>query len=111
MWGALFLVVEEAFDLCKGAKDFTSSAGAGLTMAGVFSAVYHRGDLFTSARTAKIALVGGTGFGLAQDLLGWVRGDTPVYVGWLRRRFGRKGEREGGDVVDGAGFVRQGDKI
>lgn len=83
-WGILFLAVEETFDKWKGEKDFTSSAGAGLTMAGAFSWINHRGDIFTAARTTRIALVGGVAFGLVQDALMWLRGDVPVYVRWAR---------------------------
>ena len=111
-WGALFMVVEEGFDLWKGQKDFTSSAGAGLTMAGVFSAIYHRGDVFTSPRTAKIALLGGTAFGVMQDLLGWLRGDVPPYVQWLRRKGGKNDGKEDRVISLGQAMLeKEGDKI
>ena len=115
-WGALFFVVEEIFDKAKGCKDFTSSAGAGLTMAGVWSltqnirerrmGLHHPSspgfgggiDIFTSARTARLALLIGTGFGIVQDGLMWGRGETPPYVRWVRRRVSKDKKEEEGTI-------------
>lgn len=125
-WGVLFLVVEEAFDQLKsgwgeggrGGQDFTSSVGAGLTMAGVFSAVYHRGDVFTAARTARVGLVGGLGFGLVQDLLSCWKGDAPGYVRWIRRKGwlggGGKGSEDVKNEVQGqttVALLREGNRV
>jgi hypothetical protein len=86
-WVGGFFAVEEAIDQVRGGTpDFLSSVVAGLSVAGGFSA-WNRFPLLTAARTAKVGLLSGLAFGLAQDALGVVKGQRPFYVDLL---FGKR---------------------
>ncbi|OAL57304.1 hypothetical protein IQ07DRAFT_594685 [Pyrenochaeta sp. DS3sAY3a] len=100
-WSAVFFVVEESLDVFRGtwaagrtvaemegvdeldirriergvgaSSDFWSSAMAGMVTGGVWS-VWHHFPVSTAARTIRLGLGVGLGYGVAQDGLAWVRG-------------------------------------
>lgn len=75
-------------------RDFFSSVLAGFGTAGVFSA-WHRHDVYTAARLARLGAKGGLIFGLLQDVLSMVRGRKLGYVDFIKRHtFGTKGDDE-----------------
>jgi hypothetical protein len=99
-WSSVFFIVEESLDVFRGtwsagrtmsemegvdeldiaridrgvgkARDFWSSAGAGLVTGGVWSA-WHQFPISTASRTIRMGLVVGLGYGLFQDGVGWSR--------------------------------------
>ena len=109
-WASGFFVVEEAVDRLRGGlggeedrgagmkegkgKDFGSSVVAGLGVAGGFAA-WHRFPMVVAARTARVGLLGGLGFGVLQDGVGWARGRRVGWVDFLVGRGRRGGEKEG----------------
>ncbi|MCJ1376227.1 hypothetical protein MMC20_007468 [Loxospora ochrophaea] len=85
-WAGTFFTVEEAVDLVRGgSQDFLSSVVAGLSVAGGFSA-WNRLPLLTAARTAKMGLVSGLAFGLAQDALSVAKGQRLGYFDFILGR-------------------------
>ncbi|KAL6704469.1 hypothetical protein ACN47E_008213 [Coniothyrium glycines] len=100
LWGSVFFIVEESLDVFRGtwragrtmsemegvdeldlrridrgmdrSRDFLSSAMAGMVTGGLWSA-WHQFPLTMAARTIRIGLMVGLGFGLGQDGLAWVR--------------------------------------
>ncbi|KAI9801848.1 MAG: hypothetical protein M1833_002162 [Piccolia ochrophora] len=92
-----FFVVEEAVDRARGARDFGSTVIAALSVAGGWS-LWNRFPLPTAARTAKMALTMGAGFGLFQDAIALARGHSVGYVDFLLGRKRRR--REGREVGD-----------
>ncbi|MCJ1246917.1 hypothetical protein MMC30_004128 [Trapelia coarctata] len=91
-WVGSYFAIEEAIDQVRGGRaDFLSSVVAGMSVAGGFSA-WNRFPLATAARTAKIGLLSGLAFGLAQDALGLAKGQRPFYVDFLFGKKQRQGE-------------------
>ncbi|KAF2095432.1 hypothetical protein NA57DRAFT_67850 [Rhizodiscina lignyota] len=66
-------------------KDFVSTVVAGLGTAGAFS-VWNRFTVAEAARTAKLGLVVGLGYGLLQDGISLLRGRRLGYVELIRHR-------------------------
>lgn len=56
----------------SGSRDFVSSALAGMVTGGVWSA-WHQFPVSTAARTIRLGLLVGLGFGLGQDGLVWAK--------------------------------------
>lgn len=73
-------------------RDFLSTVVAALGTAGAFSA-WNRFPVETAARTALLGLKVGAGFGLVQDLLGFMRGRRLGYVEFVKRHLFGKGEK------------------
>lgn len=101
-WVGTYIAIEEAIDRARGGRaDFLSSVIAGMSVAGGFSlwskcplpgilraeqtelTASDRFPLVTAARTAKIGLLSGLAFGLAQDALALAKGQRPFYVDML----------------------------
>lgn len=72
-------------------RDFMSTVVAALGTAGAFSA-WNRLPVETAARTALLGLKVGFGFGVAQDLVGLMRGRRLGYVEFVKRNVFGKGE-------------------
>jgi hypothetical protein len=100
-WSLVFFVVEESLDVFRGtwragrtmqemegvdelsigrldrgvgrSRDFLSSACAGLVTGGVWSA-WHGFPVSTAARTIRMGLLVGLGYGVLQDGIVWARG-------------------------------------
>lgn len=76
-----------------GSRDFVSSALAGMVTGGLWSA-WHQFPVSTAARTIRLGLVVGLGFGLGQDGLIWAKGrwgggmehESWIYKGARNRR-------------------------
>ncbi|MCJ1298252.1 hypothetical protein MMC08_001041 [Hypocenomyce scalaris] len=86
LWVGGFFTVEEAVDRFRGGRrDFFSTVIAGLSVAGGFSA-WNRFPLITAARTAKVGLISGLAFGLAQDALNLAKGRRLAYVDFVLGR-------------------------
>jgi hypothetical protein len=99
-WSSVFFVVEESLDIFRGtwragrtmgemegvdeldlrrvdrgvsgSRDFVSSALAGMVTGGLWSA-WHQFPVSTAARTIRMGLLVGLGFGLGQDGLVWAK--------------------------------------
>lgn len=56
-----------------GCRDFWSSAGAGMVTGGLWSAA-HQFPMMLAARTIRMGVFVGLGFGVLQDGLAWARG-------------------------------------
>ena len=74
-------------------RDFLSTVVAALGTAGAFSA-WNRFPVETAARTALMGLRVGFGFGVAQDVIGLLRGRRLGYVEFVKRNLFGKGEVE-----------------
>ncbi|KAI9658965.1 MAG: hypothetical protein M1821_001925 [Bathelium mastoideum] len=89
VWTGAFVLAEEAVDGGRGRRDGFSSVVAGLGTAAAFSA-WNRFPLPTAARTARLGLLVGLGFGVLQDGVAVMKGERVGYVdwvmGWRRRR-------------------------
>lgn len=72
-------------------RDFLSTVVAALGTAGAFSA-WNRFPVETAARTALMGLKVGFGFGIAQDLVGLVKGRRLGYVEFIKRNVFGQGE-------------------
>lgn len=113
-WSSIFFIVEESLDVFRGtwragrtmsemegideldlkridrgmdrSRDFLSSAMAGMVTGGLWSA-WHQFPLTMAARTIRIGLMVGLGFGLGQDGLAWARekygGDGEGRESWI----------------------------
>ncbi|KAF2822653.1 hypothetical protein CC86DRAFT_357687 [Ophiobolus disseminans] len=128
-WTTLFFLIEESLDVFRGtwragrtmaemqgvdeldmsaidsgvgmSRDAWSSACAGLVTGGMWSA-WHGFPVSTAARTIRMGLVVGAGYGLLQDGMGWAKGrwgteeegESWIYRGARNRR-----------VVEGEGGV------
>lgn len=74
-------------------RDFVSSALAGMVTGGVWSA-WHQFPVSTAARTIRMGLLVGAGYGLCQDVLVWAKreygledeGESWIYRGAKNRR-------------------------
>ncbi|KAF9690581.1 hypothetical protein EKO04_011488 [Ascochyta lentis] len=120
-WSSVFFVVEESLDVFRGtwragrtieemegvdelslkridrgvasSRDFISSAMAGMVTGGVWSA-WHQFPVSTAARTIRMGLVVGLGYGLGQDALVWAKekyggaeeGESWIYKGAKNRK-------------------------
>tara|TARA_R110002003_G_scaffold1868_13_gene23684 strand:+ start:12655 stop:13368 length:714 start_codon:yes stop_codon:yes gene_type:complete len=99
-WSSVFFVVEESLDVFRGtwragrtmgemegvdelditridrgmgkSRDFWSSACAGMVTGGLWSA-WHQFPISTAARTIRMGLLVGTGYGLLQDGMVWAK--------------------------------------
>ncbi|KAF2138317.1 uncharacterized protein K452DRAFT_277410 [Aplosporella prunicola CBS 121167] len=87
VWATGFFVCEEAVDRLRGVAnrrgDFGSTVVAGLGTAGAWS-LWNRFPTITVARTAKMGLAVGLGFGLLQDVLSLLQGYKPSYIQWAQ---------------------------
>ncbi|KAF2875817.1 hypothetical protein BDV95DRAFT_484265 [Massariosphaeria phaeospora] len=122
-WGSIFFIIEESMDVFRGtwragrtleemegvdeldikrissgvekSRDFVSSAMAGMVTGGLWSA-WNLFPMVTAARTIRMGLLVGLGYGLGQDGLTYVRGRTVGYVdeaeSWIYR--GAKNRRK-----------------
>ncbi|KAF1944963.1 hypothetical protein EJ02DRAFT_397514 [Clathrospora elynae] len=100
LWSSIFFIVEESLDVFRGtwragrtmgemegvdeldirrvdrgvdgSRDFVSSGLAGMVTGGLWSA-WHQFPVSTAARTIRLGLFVGLGFGLGQDGLGWAK--------------------------------------
>ncbi|USP76233.1 hypothetical protein yc1106_03507 [Curvularia clavata] len=112
-WSTVFFVVEESLDIFRGtwragrtvgemegvdeldlkrvergvsgSRDFLSSALAGMVTGGLWSA-WHQFPVSTAARTIRMGLLVGLGFGLGQDGLVWAKarwGDGSESESWI----------------------------
>ncbi|KAF2404660.1 hypothetical protein EJ06DRAFT_568954 [Trichodelitschia bisporula] len=93
LWVTAFLVMEEAVDQSRGAgrnKDFLSTLVAAAATSGAFSA-WNRFPITTAARTAKMGVKIGLGYGLLQDGFSYLQGRRLGYVELVRSLVG-KGE-------------------
>ncbi|KAI9742883.1 MAG: hypothetical protein M1818_003612 [Claussenomyces sp. TS43310] len=89
-WVAAFCAIENGWDEVRGgSKDFFNTMMASLTVAGGFS-LWNRFPVATAARTTKLSLAIGIGFGLCQDVIGMLRGRRPAYVDFILRGGKRK---------------------
>ncbi|KYK57965.1 hypothetical protein DCS_04978 [Drechmeria coniospora] len=86
-WTLMALSLESTVDSCRGASDMFSTVVATLSVAGAFS-LWHGFSLSTAARTARVGLLFGLGYGGVQDLVGLARGRPIGYVELVRRRLG-----------------------
>ena len=124
-WTSVFFVIEESMDVFRGTwragrtlaemegvdeldmrdmhksvglqRDFWSSAGAGMVTGGLWSA-WNGFSMVTAARTIRLGLLVGAGYGLAQDGLMWAKrkygldeGESWTYTGAKNRM-----KKEGG---------------
>ena len=115
-WTAVFFIVEESMDVFRGtwragrslsemqgvselevgtmdrcvqgSRDFLSSGVAGMVTGGLWSA-WNCFPMVTAARTIRIGLLAGSGYGLGQDFLAWARGKSGGIVNvaesWIYR--------------------------
>ncbi|KAI9699254.1 MAG: hypothetical protein M1820_007226 [Bogoriella megaspora] len=96
-WVATFGTLEEAVDRGRGrmkvlfgrgrgegqhVSDALSSVVAGLSTAGAFS-LWNRFPMPTAARTAKMGLRFGLGYGILQDVVGVLKGRRVGYIDWI----------------------------
>ncbi|KAJ5492728.1 hypothetical protein N7539_001474, partial [Penicillium diatomitis] len=90
--GALaFCLFEETVDYARhDERDFLSTVTAGLSCSGIYS-LLARHDVYTAARTAKLGLKMSLAYGLLQDVLETMKGNSPSYVDFAlgNRRFKR----------------------
>jgi hypothetical protein len=98
IWVTGFITMEDAVDQWRGAggqRDCFSSLMAGLTTAGLFS-LWNRFPVATAARTARMGLKIGLGYGIVQDLFSLAQGRKVPYVEFGKRLFNglRNGEEE-----------------
>ncbi|KZF24444.1 hypothetical protein L228DRAFT_281518 [Xylona heveae TC161] len=104
VWVGGFFTVEEAVDRLRGGqKDFFSTVVAGLGIAGGFS-LWHRFPVITAARTAKMGLLFGLGYGLTQDALSLLQGRRLAYVDFIlgTKRKERRAAAAAAATADGA---------
>ncbi|KAJ4299723.1 hypothetical protein N0V90_004969 [Kalmusia sp. IMI 367209] len=115
-WASIFFIVEESMDVFRGtwragrtftemegvseldiervdtgvekSRDFLSSTVAGMATGGLWSA-WNKFPVVTAARTIRIGLLAGLGYGIGQDALAWARGKTGGVVNeaesWIYR--------------------------
>ncbi|KAB2574549.1 hypothetical protein BFW01_g6467 [Lasiodiplodia theobromae] len=87
IWVSGFFMCEEAIDRIRGLGDsrgdFGSTVVAGLGTAGAWS-VWNRFPPITIARTAKMGLAVGLGYGLLQDAVSLLRGQRLGYIEYFR---------------------------
>jgi hypothetical protein len=115
-WSSIFFVVEESLDVFRGtwragrtmgemegvdelnlsgldsgvgrSRDFWSSAGAGMVTGGLWSA-WHQFPVSTAARTIRMGLLVGLGYGVTQDAMTWAKerygGEEGERVSWVYR--------------------------
>ena len=105
-WVGAFFTMEEVIDRTWGKQDFRSTTAAGWIFAGGFSAwckfvadrekkdhaenvLLDKFPLHTAARTTKLGLLSGLGFGLVQDALSLAKGNRLDYVDFILRKYRR----------------------
>ncbi len=128
LWSTIFFLVEESLDVFRGtwiagrtlkemegvdeldiarvergvdgSRDFISSGMAGMATGGLWS-VWYQFPVSTAARTIRLGLFAGLGFGLAQDGLSWAKrrygldqeeGESWLYSGARNRRLAKEVE-------------------
>ncbi|CAG8979648.1 hypothetical protein HYALB_00011531 [Hymenoscyphus albidus] len=84
-WTTSFFAIEDLFDRYRGSKDFVNTVIASLSVAGTFS-LWNRFPITVAARTAKMGLVFGVSYGLAQDALATFKGRSPGYMDFILRK-------------------------
>ncbi|PVH93467.1 hypothetical protein DM02DRAFT_619266 [Periconia macrospinosa] len=116
LWTGIFFVIEESMDVFRGtwragrtfsemegvselevnrmdkeiecSRDYLSSTIAGMVTGGLWSAT-NKFPMVTAARTIRIGLLAGLGYGVTQDALTWARGKTGGIVNdaesWIYR--------------------------
>ncbi|KAF2440036.1 hypothetical protein P171DRAFT_117223 [Karstenula rhodostoma CBS 690.94] len=126
-WTSIFFLVEESIDVFRGtwragrtfgemegiseldiekvdtgvekSRDFLSSVVAGMVTGGLWSA-WNKFPVLTAARTIRMGLFAGLGYGVFQDGLTWARGKTGGVVNdaesWIYR--GAKNRRQSTDT-------------
>jgi hypothetical protein len=77
-------------DYATGQKDFVNTVIAGMSTSGLYI-LWKRMDVFAAGKMARMALKYSLAYGLAQDLLASVKGESPAYVRWAMSKI-RKGE-------------------
>ncbi|EKG13185.1 hypothetical protein MPH_09657 [Macrophomina phaseolina MS6] len=99
VWVSGFFMCEEAIDRARGLGDsrgdFGSTVVAGLGTAGAWS-LWNRFPPITIARTARMGLAVGLGYGLLQDAVTLLRGQRLSYIEYFRnlpRRFEDRRQR------------------
>jgi hypothetical protein len=89
-WTGSLFATEELIDFARdGRRDFLSSVIASMSVAGAFS-LWNRFSIITAARISKLALIGGLGYGLAQDGISLLKGRRLSYVDFLTGRTRRE---------------------
>ncbi|KAF2792834.1 hypothetical protein K505DRAFT_325890 [Melanomma pulvis-pyrius CBS 109.77] len=106
-WASIFFIIEESLDVFRGtwragrtleemegvdeldfrdmnksvdkSRDCLSSAVAGMVTGGLWSA-WNMFPMVTAARTIRMGVLVGLGYGLTQDAMTWVRGRSVGYV-------------------------------
>lgn len=126
-WTSIFFLVEESIDVFRGtwragrtfremegiheldikevdtgvekSRDFLSSVVAGMVTGGLWSA-WNMFPVLTAARTIRMGLFAGLGYGLFQDGLTWTRTKTGIFVdeneSWIYR--GAKNRQQGAET-------------
>jgi hypothetical protein len=125
IWVGVFMAMEESVDrgragvvaasrrlrgnqegdfrkIVEGQRDFGSSVLAGLGTAGAFGA-WNRLPIPTMARLARIGAKVGLAFGVAQDVIGLLKGRRLGYVEFVQRHVLGRGEEDGAGAGAGAG--------
>jgi len=129
-WASVFFVIEESMDVFRGTwragrtleemegideldfknmkreveknRDFVSSTIAGMVTGGLWSA-WNAFPMVTAARTIRMGLFVGLGYGLSQDAMTYVRGRTVGYVdeaeSWIYRGAKNRRKKEAEDEV------------
>ncbi|KAJ5487483.1 hypothetical protein N7530_001783 [Penicillium desertorum] len=94
--GALaFCLFEETVDYARhDERDFLSTVTAGLSFSGIYS-LLARHDVYTAARAAKLGLKLSLTYGLLQDALETLKGNSPAYVDFFLGNRRSKVEKEG----------------
>ncbi|KAI4117896.1 MAG: hypothetical protein LQ345_001959 [Seirophora villosa] len=87
-WTGGFFLLEELVDRWRLKRDAISSVVAALTLSSLFS-LRHRFNFATHLRTARVGLVAGLAYGVAQDILSLARGRR---VGYVDTVFGKPGK-------------------
>jgi hypothetical protein len=101
IWATVFMLAEEGLDQARGRllanrsedvalgqRDALNTAVAALMTTGVYTH-WHRMDVFATTELAKKSLKYGLLFGLTQDALGVLKGESPAYLRSIRRRLNK----------------------
>ncbi|KAH6695468.1 hypothetical protein F5X68DRAFT_30479 [Plectosphaerella plurivora] len=85
LWAVLAFSLESTIDRCRGQTDMISTVCASVTAAGCFSA-WNRFSLPAAARSARIGLLFGIGYGGLQDAISLLKGRPVGYIQFIKRR-------------------------